>query len=464
MASARPDTTSCRSAAPPPGAVIPGHTREPRSDVLAPSLPLPATFQTFIFWRQPLGSLDLCHARYGNRFTVHLVGQPPFVFFSDPADIKSIITAPADVLHPGAGAAVITPLVGEDSFMLQEGSRHMNARKAILPTFHHDAVNAHAEMVSTIVDREITRWPLDTSFPVHPYLCALTLKIILRTLFGEWDDALITLYARLFAMQRATPTLALQEPALRRFPGWRSAWNNFVRLRGEAEKLLYVAVEKGRDSGSNASDLLTLLLAARNPDDTPMSSRQVCDNIMTTIISGHETTASELAWAFQLLAHHPNVRRELADEIDWAPGVYLAATVHEVLRHRPVFPFAIPRAVQRPVEIGHRTYRPPAHLLACIYLAHHDSASYPDPHEFRPGRFLAQPPRRHLWLPWGGGRKRCPGRHLAILEMQTVLRTTLSRLDVLPASRKIEHARWRSVIVTPHAGSRVILRKRPSRA
>jgi cytochrome P450 len=407
--------------------------------------------------------LDLCHAHYGHRFTVHPVGTPPFVFFSDPADIKSIIAAPADVLHPGAGAAVVAPLVGEDSFMLQEGSQHMNTRKAILPAFHRDAVNAHAEHVSSIVDREITRWPLDTPFPLHPYLCALTLKVILITLFGEWDDALRTLYERLFAMQRATPTLALQEPVLRRFPGWRSTWKNFVKLRAEAEKLLHTAVERGSSSRDNSSDLLTLLFAAGNPDGPSRTSRQVCDDIMTTIISGHETTASELAWAFQLLAHHPDVRRELTDDIDRASGAYLAATVYEVLRHRPVFLFAIPRAVQRTIEIGDRTYRPPVHLLACIYLAHHDPAFYPDPHEFRPERFLGQPPKHHLWFPWGGGRKRCPGRHLAILEMQTVLRATLSKLDVLPASGKIERARWRSVIVTPHAGSRVILRKRTVR-
>jgi len=437
------------------------HPRGRRSAAPAPSLPLPATVQTFIFWREPLRFLDLCHARYGNRFVVRPVGTPPFVFFSDPSDIKSIIAAPADVLHPGDGAAVITPLVGECSFMLQEGSQHMDTRKAILPAFHRKTVNAHAEQLRSIVDREIARWPLNTPFPLHPYLCALTLKVILTTLFGDWDDAMRTLYERLFAMQKATPTLALQEPTLRRVPGWRSTWKTFLTLRDEAEKLLYAAVERRGHSGNNLNNLLTLLLATRNPDGTLMSGRQVCDNIMTTIISGHETTASELAWAFQLLAHHPEVRRELTNEIDQASDACVEATVYEVLRHRPVFPFAIPRVVQQPIEIGNRTYRPPAHLLACIYLAHHDPASYPDPHEFRPARFLADPPRPHLWLPWGGGRKRCPGRHLAILEMQTVLYATLSKLDILPASRKIEHARWRSVIVTPHAGSRVTLRKRP---
>ena len=345
--------------------------------------------------------------------------------------------------------------------MLQEGNQHMSARRAILPAIHRDAVNAHAEFVRGIVDHEVIQWPLDTPFPTHSYLCALTLKVILVTIFGEWDDSLRTLYARLFTMQSVTPTLALQEPVLRHLPGWRSTWKNFVRLRTEAEKLIYAAVEGRRRSGSDSNDVLARLLTARNPDGSSMSSKQLCDNVMTTIISGHETTASELAWAFQLLAHHPDVRQKLADEIDeGASSDYLSATVHEVLRHRPVFPFAIPRAVHRSIEIGHRTYHPPVHLLACIYLTHHDPALYPDPYEFRPERFMEEWPRPHLWLPWGGGRKRCPGRHLAILEVQTVLRATLSKLEILPASRKIERARWRSVIVTPHAGSRVILCRR----
>ncbi len=136
---------------------------------------------------------------------------------------------------------------------------------------------------------------------------------------------------------------------------------------------------------------------------------------------------------------------------------YLTATIQEVLRHRPVFLFAIPRAVKQPIEIGGWSYRPPTQLLGCIYLVHHDPELYPEPQEFRPERFLECSPTTYTWLPWGGGRKRCPGLHLAMLEMKTVLRTVLATMTVRPAAKKIEHPRWRSVIVTPHAGSRVVL-------
>ena len=70
-----------------------------------------------------------------------------------------------------------------------------------------------------------------------------------------------------------------------------------------------------RSSGGSSSDVLGMLLAARNTDGSAMSPRQVRDNLMSIVLAGHETTASELAWAFQLLAHNPRVL-EQADRGD----------------------------------------------------------------------------------------------------------------------------------------------------
>jgi cytochrome P450 len=203
-------------------------------------------------------------------------------------------------------------------------------------------------------------------------------------------------------------------------------------------------------------------LATLPSDEHPHDrQRRLRNNVMSLILAGHETTAAQLAWAFQLLAHHPAARDRLLREIDSESGdEYLTATIQEVLRHRCVFVFAIPRAVAKPVEIGGWTYTPPVHLLACIYLLHHDDAAYPDPGAFRPERFLEAPPDPSTWMPWGGGRKRCPGLHLAMLEMKVVLRTVLRERIPEAAARRMERPRWRSVIVAPHAGSRVVLARR----
>jgi cytochrome P450 len=375
-----------------------------------------------------------------------------------------MLAAPADVLHPGAGADTIEPLVGGESFMLRDEDEHLNGRKAILPAFHGKLVREHAELVGEVARREIASWPREAPFALHPRLRALTLEVVLRTIFGACecftDDRLYALRDRLLAMLSVTASAVFPEPLLRHGPG-RRIWERFLRARAEVDRLIYAIIEDRAFAGGCSGNLLDRLLRARNTDGSPMSSRQVRDNLMSVVLAGHETTASELAWAFQLLAHNPVVLERLIEELDSHGGEeYLTATIQEVLRHRPVFLFAIPRAVKQPIEIGGWTYRPPAQLLGCIYLVHHDPALHHEPHEFRPERFLGTAPTPSTWLPWGAGRKRCPGLHLATLEMKTVLRTVLASATVGPADARIEHPRWRSVIVTPHAGSRVVLHPR----
>jgi cytochrome P450 len=389
------------------------------------------------------------------------VDMSPVVFLSAPEDIRAVTNAPANILHPGAGGAAIAPIVGEHSFMLREEDEHLVGRRATSSAFRGKAVQGYAESVAELVASEIVTWPRGTAFAAHPCLRSLALKMILQTVFGEVSAELQTLHDKILAMLSVTGSFVLVEPRLRHLPGWRRTWKRFVNDRHEVDQLIAAWVIQARHSSCHNDSVLNGLLAAHDADGAPMSDKQIRDHVMSVILAGHETTASELAWAFQLLAHNPGVQGRLIEEIESGSGeAYLAATVQEVLRHRPVFLFAIPRVVREPIEIGGWTYRPPTQLLGCIYLMHHDPALYPDPGAFRPERFLGERAQAPTWLPWGGGRKRCPGHHLATLEMQTVLRAVLADQTIMPAGPRIERARWRSVIVTPHAGSRIILRAR----
>jgi cytochrome P450 len=456
MASARPS-------------LPPGSPEDSRGGELPPGSRLPAAAQTFLFWRWPLAYLERCRARHGPRFTLRATGYPPFVFLSDVQDLRALAAAPAEVLHPGVGAATLRPLIGDRSFMLQDESEHLAGRRTMLPCFHERTVQHHAELVAEVVRREVASWPRDTPFALHSRLHSSILEIILRTIFGpRMDGALRELHERLLQMMSITASVALSEPILRHGPGAR-LWRRFLCRRAEVDRLMFALLEQRRAAvgdveealAANPEDLLWRLLCARNADGSPMSRRQVRDNIVTIIVSGHETTASELEWAFQLLAHNRTALDRLVEEIDGGAGEeYLTATIQEVLRRRPAFLFMVPRAVRRPIEIGGWTYGPPVYLLGCTYLMHNNPALYPDPHEFRPERFLQSSPEAHAWLPWGAGRRRCPGRHLAMLEMRIVLRTVLSSVTLRPAARNIERPRWRSVVVTPHAGSRVVLHGR----
>ncbi len=432
---------------------------------LPPTLPLPRTLQTLACRLWPLAYFERCRACYGERFTIHPIDMPPLVFLSDPQEIRAVLAAPSSVLHAAAGGAVVVPLFGEESFTVcEEEEQHACGRNAVLPAFSHRATREHDEIVTEIVGRDLASWPVDSAFATYPHLRALTLRVIMESIFGGGGPGFEELHGRLLRMVSVMASFLLQEPHLRYLPGWRAKWKRFMDQREEVDRSIFALTAQRRGARERGGDLLDTLLATRNPDGCPMSERQVRDNLVTVVIAGHETTASQLAWALQLLAHNPAVQQRLIEEIDSEAGEeYLTATIHETLRHRPVFPFAAPRAVVRPIEIGGWTYSPPTQLLACTYLVHHDPTLYPDPHEFRPERFVESPPNPRTWLPWGGGRRRCLGQHFAMLEMQTVLRAILATRVVLPASGHLERARWRSVIVTPHAGSRVVLQRRDPR-
>jgi cytochrome P450 len=386
------------------------------------------------------------------------------VFLSDPGDVAELLLAPVDELSPAGGGGPILPIVGERSFMLEEGEEHQIGRLVALGAFSQRAVQAHTDAVAAVLDRGLRSLPTEVPVALHPRLRELTLEVVLRRIFGDGidEETIMLLRERILAMLEITASVTLTKNLMRHGPG-RRTWERFLTARDDVDELVYGLIEKRGDPREHGEgDALDRLLAARNADGSRLSRRQLRDNVISLVLAGHETTASQLAWAFQLLAHHPRVQARLVEEIDRGEsGEYLDATILEVLRHRPVFLFTIPRAVMREgVWIGGWTFGPPAQLLGCIYLIHHDPVLYPEPDVFSPERFLGEPPGGDAWIPWGGARRRCPGRHMALFEMKTILRGILSRMNVEPASRQMERPRWRSVIVTPHAGSRVILRPR----
>jgi cytochrome P450 len=235
-----------------------------------------------------------------------------------------------------------------------------------------------------------------------------------------------------------------------------------VRERAAADQLIYgLMAQRRTERDQGRTDLLEMLLDGQQSDGSPMTDREIRDNLMSMILAGHETTTGELAWAFQLLAHNQPEQDRLAEEIESGEDdEYLTATVNETLRRRPVFLFVIPREVMQPTEIGGVTYRSPAHLAGCTYLMHHQPELYPRPYEFRPERFIEETPAPRTWLPWGGGRKHCLGRHFAMQEIKAILRTVLAETRVMPVTAHVEVPRWRSAILVPGNGGRVCLRRR----
>jgi cytochrome P450 len=242
----------------------------------------------------------------------------------------------------------------------------------------------------------------------------------------------------------------------------------FSRLRDEADALLFELIDERRaeDGAGERDDVLSMLLEARHEDGSPMSSQELRDELMTLLVAGHETTASELAWAVERLVRTPAVLRRLVEEVDRGEDgdPYVLATIQETLRRRPVLPNAAPRLVKQPVEVGGWRYPEGVCLVPNAYLVHHDPDVYPDPYAFRPERFLESPPGTYTWIPFGGGRRRCLGASFALVEMNVVLRSVLSQVAVEAPGAGRERSRRRAITLTPGHGSRVVLRaRRPAR-
>ena len=434
---------------------------------LPPGPKVPASYQVAGSWLRPTAVVLRARERYGKRFSVRLLGQPHFVVLSDPDDIKQVFQAPPEVLHPGEGARILEPIIGPNSVILLDEKPHLNQRKLMLPAFHGDAMQGLAELMGELTEREISSWPQDRPLALHPRLQQLTLEIVLRAVFGLEQGAQLDRLRELLTqlLEFAENPISLLPFAQRALAG-RGPMGRLERLREETDRLIFELIDERRREDAHGPDVLTLLLGAEHDDGSPMSPSELRDELVTALVAGHETTASQLAWGFELLARHPQAAARLARELDEDPdSPYLTATIHEIMRCRPVLMNAEPRLVKQPVEIGGVSYPPGVVLIANAYLVHHDPDIYPQPYAFRPERFLesegGKAPGTYTWLPFGGGRRRCLGASFAMLEMKIVLRQVLARNLVLPVGDRPERARRRSITISPSRGCEVILRARP---
>jgi cytochrome P450 len=463
---------------------------------LPPGPRLPATWQTILAWRRPTAMLERCRERYGRRFTMRVLGQPPFVVLSDPEEIKQVFTASPEALHPGEGVRVIESIVGRNSVILLDEDVHMEQRKLMLPAFHGERMQRLEGVMRELAERELASWPRDQAIALHPRLQRLTLEIILRAVFGleqgaQLDELRETL-TELLAFSESP--LSLLPVAQRIFSG-HGRWARFPRLHQSVDRQLFELIEQRRRErretcgeggdagggdgeaggggvGERRDDVLDMLLGARHEDGSPMSAQELRDELVTALVAGHETTASQLAWAFERLAREPAASRLLAEELDEGDSdAYLTASIQEILRLRPVLAEAEPRVVKQAIEIGGIRYPPGVALLVSAYLVHRDRGIYPQPEAFRPERFLqreedgrirGRSPGTYTWIPFGGGRTRCLGASFAMLEMKVVLSAVLSRCEVEALRAAPERTRRRSITLSPAGQATVVLRDRVS--
>jgi len=416
---------------------------------------------TRTWWRRPLETLEHCQARYGNMFTYRLPYEGTWVFVSDPEAIKQIFTGDPRLLHAGEANIVLLPVLGEHSVLLLDEPAHMKERKLMLPPFHGKRMKAYGDVMAQVAAAEIERWPTDTPVRTRPRMQAMTLEIILRAVFGVGEgerlnrlrDQLRRTLNLLGHPRRAIFMVLLGPDRLRRFPPFRRQIERIDRLLYEE-----ISTRRGAADLAERDDILSLLLQARHEDGEAMSDRELRDELMTLLVAGHETTATGLSWAVELLARHPGELDRLEADLASGNDTYLDAVIKETLRLRPVIALVLRKLVE-PMEIGGRLLPAGVSVAPSIYLVHRNPEIYPEPERFRPERFIEQPAGTYTWIPFGGGVRRCLGASFAEFEISVVLRELVTRRRLRPVG-KPEHSVRSTITNVPSRGAEVIAASR----
>ncbi len=417
--------------------------------VLPPGPRLPALVQFLHLGFRPIAFLEECDRRYGTPFTLRVPARPPLVMFSDPEAIREIFTGDPELLRAGEANNLLEPMLGQHSLLLLDGPRHLRERRLMLPPFHGERMQAYGRIMREIADRSIDAWPVGRPFPIHDRMQAITLDVILRTVFGldegEVLDHLRERLRRLMAFVSGTLGVLLLMPWLQRDLGPLTPGGRFTRLAREIDDLLFAEIARRRAEGvAGRDDILSMLIAARDEDGQPMSDQELRDEMVTLLLAGHETTATSLAWAFHRVLGRPEVLGKLRAEL------------------RAV---AVSRRLQAPMRIGGCDL--PAGVVAspCIYLTHRRPDLWPSPALFDPERFVGARPNPYAFFPFGGGVRRCLGAAFATYEMKIVLAEILTRVELRAAPGYTVRTVRRTVTLAPSGGMPVVVeRVAPARA
>lgn len=438
----------------------PGRGGAPRP----PGPDAPGWWQTAHFLARPTAFLERHRARYGDVFAAHLQGLATgqMVIVSDPALIEQVFKADSDVLRAGEGAyRTLEPIAGPNSLLVLDGQRHLEDRRLMLPPFHGERMRSYERVMSEETDRSLARWPRGQAFSLRPQMAEITLDVIMRAVFGlERGERYEKLRAALLEIVQSDTTVnvALMVPALRRDVGpWRG-WSAFREAIARADELLYAEIARRRSADlRQREDILSMLILARRRDGSRMTDHELRDELVTLLLAGHETTATGLAWTFELLFRHPRAIDRLREGLAAGEERYLDAVVHESLRVRPVIPFVV-RVLRQPIELGGYELPSGVTIVPAIHLVHRRDDLYPQPWAFRPERFLDRKPGTYEWMPFGGGMRRCLGASFAMFEMKVVLRRILTQAELAPASRRPEPMRRRAFTLIPAHGTLAVRR------
>jgi cytochrome P450 len=396
------------------------------------------------FQRDPLAFLRWADAAGGDIVRLRL-GPTRALLLRHPGLVGEVYLAPPGVWPKGPQVEFAVRTFGT-SLLTSEPPHHTRVRKLVLPAFAHGRLAGYAETVVRLAEAHAGRWLAAGTLDLVDAASRLSYAVAEATLFGggglrhgaEVRDGVTEALLAFDRIVRNPPLMALADyvpvPAARRLD----------RVRARLVAVVAEAVRQRRRAGDPGDDILGLLLLAQDEETgAGLSDAEVVDEALTLLLAGHETTASALAWAWLLLAEHPDAEARLADEARDAGDLdmdalrrlpYARAVFAEAMRLYPPA-YLLDRAAPGPRTIGGIDVEPGTAVFVSPYLLHRDPRFWEHPEAFRPDRpDLDAKHREHrfAYLPFSVGTRGCIGERFAWMEGTLLLAAVARRLRFRP--------------------------------
>jgi cytochrome P450 len=319
--------------------------------------------------------------------------------------------------------------------MVLEPESHIARRRLLLPAFHGEQITLFRQLVRGLVDRDLDSWPVGLPVRVHDHARQLTLEVIQSAVLGSRDDDLTRRLGEILD-QIGSPSanLALFAPVLQRRARWNRVGERFHQIRSSLDELMGARVRstRGDPALESRADLLAVLVRSRDAEGRGLSDQELTDELKTLLIAGHESTATAIAWAADILAHDRRAADDLWEAARGKDGGYISRAAKEVLRLRTVAPVSVARTLLADAETEGGALPTGTVVVVDALTLHRDPDLHPDPETFRPERFADGGPPQYSYLPFGGGSHRCLGAALASLELEIFLEAVSERFVLAP--------------------------------
>ncbi len=385
---------------------------------------------------------------------VHLkLGVGNFYLATSPSLIQEILVSKQRDFIKGRYLQNTQKVFGE-GLLTSEGDFHHRQRRLIQPAFHHDRIKEYAKTIVHYEERLTERWKDGSVLDIHGEMTRLTMAIITKCLFDKdvesesktlSEDLSITIEY----FNRLSSPLA-------KILGVLPTNSKYVKATERVDVFVNNLIKERRGSSEDRGDLMSMLLAAKDIDGSPMTDSQIRDEVLITFAAGHETTANALTWTWYLLSQNPSVEERMYQEVKsvvgsrspgWEDLPKLDFTTRVMTESMRLYPpaWVVPREATTDSLIGGYLIPRGSQVLVSQYVTHHDPRFFGDPEKFDPDRWtpaMKNSLPKFAYFPFGGGARSCIGEPFAWMEGELLL-------AAISQNWKLHHAEGHKVEMLP---------------